>query len=638
MFGVRAARSGVAVGGDFDGVGAAIALASLAVALGAAWQSARAMRWQETDLQQVTARLAVAVLDEVRTARQQLLGDHDKTIDVQFVLRPAPAHTADGAAAGGQLQTVVDYYRRLRPRRLVISGAPGAGKTVLALQLMLRLLEQRTPDDPVPVRLSLASWNSDEDLGRWIARHLRDVYRLPAASARELVTARRVLPVLDGLDEMDADPTPGYASRAGRAVRAVNRYQHTGGKAELVLTCRTRTYDTLEDLQVWAQDAARVEISPVDQTRAGTFLRDRATDPDRWQPVVDALEQAPSGPLARGLSTPWRLTLASLVYEARDETTGAYQRDPAELLSSGLDTPEAVSKHLLDLLVPAVTPLHNRQHGTHYTPEQACAWLITLAAYLNDNATTGRTVGGWPLSGTDIVLHELWPLAGTRLPRVVHAALTAIAWLACAFVMLPQVSIGFSSGQLMSTGAFSLVITWAVVAAWVTIWPEPNRMGLRRIRNPADRRRAATQLAGWLVAGLVTGLVAELTGGLTAGLTGGLVAGLAGGFIGPGTLGNVTPRDVVRNDLAFGFGFGLTIGLTIGLAFGLAVALIGGLAGMRYVALLVCTRRWGRRLPWRLGRFLQWCYGAGLLRIAGTAYQFRHRELQDHLASRTPLS
>jgi hypothetical protein len=39
------------------------------------------------------------------------------------------------------------------------------------------------------------------------------------------------------------------------------------------------------------------------------------------------------------------------------------------------------------------------------------------------------------------------------------------------------------------------------------------------------------------------------------------------------------------------------------------------------------------RLPWRLGRFLHACYQAGILRIAGSAYQFRHRELQDHLAT-----
>ncbi|MEU7942511.1 hypothetical protein [Microbispora bryophytorum] len=72
--------------------------------------------------------------------------------------------------------------------------------------------------------------------------------------------------------------------------------------------------------------------------------------------------------------------------------------------------------------------------------------------------------------------------------------------------------------------------------------------------------------------------------------------------------------------------FGLGIGLPLGLPF--------GLSGSRYVALLVCTRRWNAIwLPWRLGRFLHWAYSVGLTRIAGIAYQFRHRELQDYLAT-----
>ncbi|WP_079031995.1 hypothetical protein [Streptomyces specialis] len=60
-------------------------------------------------------------------------------------------------------------------------------------------------------------------------------------------------------------------------------------------------------------------------------------------------------------------------------------------------------------------------------------------------------------------------------------------------------------------------------------------------------------------------------------------------------------------------------------------AVLGGPAMLRYASLLLCTRG---RLPWRLGSFLHRCYRHGLLRAAGGAYQFRHRELQEHLATR----
>jgi hypothetical protein len=39
-----------------------------------------------------------------------------------------------------------------------------------------------------------------------------------------------------------------------------------------------------------------------------------------------------------------------------------------------------------------------------------------------------------------------------------------------------------------------------------------------------------------------------------------------------------------------------------------------------------------RRFPWRLMAFLEDAYRLGLLRVVGSAYQFRHAELQDHLA------
>ena len=42
-----------------------------------------------------------------------------------------------------------------------------------------------------------------------------------------------------------------------------------------------------------------------------------------------------------------------------------------------------------------------------------------------------------------------------------------------------------------------------------------------------------------------------------------------------------------------------------------------------------------RRLPLRLMRFLDQAHRMGLLRVVGSAYQFRHAELQDHLAARS---
>jgi hypothetical protein len=299
--------------GSFDPVGTVIALAGLAVGVVALSLAVRAQRHAETDVTGVAGRLAVAIGQAETKARWQLLGKHDRTIDVQFTLHPAAAHNAVRAGSKGTLEEVVAYYRKLQPRRMVITGVGGSGKTVLAVELILGLLKDRAADDPVPVRISATSLDTscrpETAVADWLIGHLRQVVGLPEAAARQLVAARMVLPVLDGLDEMDAIEEPGYASRAGAVIRACNAYLDGGQKAAMVLTCRISQYEALEKAREWVHDAARVQLSSVGTNEARSFLTRRVADGGRWQPVLDQMRRPGRRPLAGALSTPWRLTL-----------------------------------------------------------------------------------------------------------------------------------------------------------------------------------------------------------------------------------------------------------------------------------------------------------------------------------------
>ncbi|MET7845684.1 hypothetical protein ABZT45_45695, partial [Streptomyces sp. NPDC005356] len=149
------------------------------------------------------------------------------------------------------------------------------------------------PEDPVPVRLPLAFWDlltashrgtvpstgaghtpgdAVKVVRAWVCRHLVDTYRgISPTAAAALMDAGLILPVLDGLDEMDAADTPGYGSRARQALDVLNAFQRGRAKASLVLTCRSGQYQALEALEAWAQDAARVEIGRISpaQSRPG---------------------------------------------------------------------------------------------------------------------------------------------------------------------------------------------------------------------------------------------------------------------------------------------------------------------------------------------------------------------------------
>ncbi|UXY40511.1 NACHT domain-containing protein [Streptomyces albidocamelliae] len=633
-----------------------VALAPTMPAAYLAWAAYREDREEAAaDLEAKATMLANSVAAAETLQRAQLLGPGAHRIDLAFNLRAEPANNATGGAPYGRFTDIVSYYKSLRPARLVITGEPGAGKTLLALDLLLGLLSHpnRTPADPIPIRLSLAGWESDRPLTEWLTEKVHQHYRdrgVTAADAAVLVEQRRILPVLDGLDEMDTDDTPAARRRAARALQQLNTYQDPTGSAPVILTCRTAQYEQLTALDVRMREAARIEITAVTPTQADAYLTARSVRPDRWRLVLDTLATVPGGTLARALDTPWRLNLAVTAYEERHPETLAYLRDPADLIA--MASPSAVRDHLLALYLSAASS----QHPTHprgYRPDRTHRWLAALAAHL---ATTPAATG----SGTDLVLHRLWPMAGPRRVRTADALIAAFAAAVFYALWLTQVPIGLSTSQLAGGTLGALV---AVGLVWHASRPvgDPETLQVHLLRTPAGRRQIAPAIAlqflGGLMVGVVFGLLVGLVDGLRAGLVVGSVIGLGSGLT-VGFLQGLTaplrdapptdPRYPLRDTLivalvtasvtglgswlAFGFMMGPALGVLNGVGAGLVSGFYLGTedVGRRYLVFLCCSRR---QLPWRLGPFLNWAYGAGLLRISGVAYQFRHRELQDWLAA-----
>ncbi|URM88878.1 NACHT domain-containing protein [Streptomyces sp. MRC013] len=237
-------------------------------------------------------------------------------------------------------------FRALPRRRLVVLGEPGAGKTALAVLLVRELVRDASPGEPVPVLLDLAPWNPQkESLGDWMGRRIREDY--PALrnheiygrdAARKLVAAGRVLPVLDGFDELSPELRPYALAAVNRAI-AVHE--------PLILASRTAEYRAAVEVGDVVTAAASVVALPARADDVAAYLGS-VVAPQRasvWRPVTDEITRNPDGPLARALSLPLNVWLARTVYSAPDS-------DPAELL--GHADAESVSHHLLDSLVPAV--------------------------------------------------------------------------------------------------------------------------------------------------------------------------------------------------------------------------------------------------------------------------------------------
>lgn len=602
--------------------------------------------------------LARAVHDSECEQWHRLVGGDVKRIDLSYTRHPTAGRMAAGAATSGRLLAsgpdhgvgpdVVGYFRRIDPRRLLVTGQPGAGKTTLALGLVTELLERPEANEPVPVRLSLSRWNTDTDLDAYLTEQLSETYDMAPKEAAQLVRRRLVLPVLDGLDELDPlreDGTPDpRAPRARSVLAALNTYRGREGSrlGPVVLTCRTDHYEAFgthpgaDGGQLL--DAARIEVDPVPAADAHAYLKDRTLGPDRWRGLLEVLEREPDGSLARILSTPWRLCLVATVYR----TSG----DPSELLAH--PTPEQLDADLLARFVPASVLLH-AEHSEHsvcsaypeYTPERVHHWLHRLARHLENpdgEASRERTVR----DRTDIALHRLWPMAGVERVRRLDGFLTAGLYTLFVPLILSLPCRVDISGPV----AFGAYLVWC--AATGKKVGAPNRLHVRGLRGRSGRRALAWVLGLSLVCGLGSGVFFTVYYGLPAGLASGVslvVLYLLSGAMTRTPSRAARPGDLVFDDLAArsvqGVAYGLMLGIPFGTMFGtpvgLSMGLVGALTmsggvGRRYLVLLLCAR-WEKILPARPGVFLDWACEAGLMRLSGPAYQFRHQELQHWLAA-----
>ncbi|MGQ0773111.1 MAG: hypothetical protein ACT4NY_01610 [Pseudonocardiales bacterium] len=678
-----------------------VAVAGLLVALVAARSGS-----ESTDQLRLTARrLARDVCGLETGVLARLMADtgDPAPADVSFTQPALIYWRVDGGARRGTLSEVEGYYRSLSCGRLVVLGEPGAGKTVLAIKLVRDLAAAvlATPDDvrpfpPVPVRLSLPSFDPGDvaaattevisaRLDAWLSQHLVTVFGLSGKVARALVREGRILPVLDGLDEMDIDDT--RPLRAAAVIRALN-HPSTGGLRPVVITCRTSRYHQLSAApdatdgdrpagpeatqRKVVQDATAVGVEPLTVQRVIEYLTYRFPDPTdparieyRWRPIIDRLTANNSGdPLVAALSSPLRLFL----------TVTSYRHDASRPNNlTNLDTADQIDNHLFTQLVPAVLTQHPAT-GREYTAATVTRWLTTLARHL----TWQGEHGGSP---SDLWLHLLWPAAGERAPRYTAAALMTTSVTILYLIIF---------GLIVYVGAWdsiwlAFVVTGAtivVVVAWRASQcaVDLRRLDLRDLRTSAGRRRirqffvSGSKLGfkvGFILGFLLffvliiseEGVAISLAGGVIVGVLFGFAFGLVGGLV--GALGAHPPfidhpSRLVRQGLVHlatvTVVFGLVIGFLAGfvassaygnwLEFGIVFALLFGFpVGFMFAAnspwprYIFATRTLARRgdLPRRPAVFLDWAYDAGLMRLAGISVQFRHREFQTWLITRSQL-
>nr|SBO97648.1 hypothetical protein BN4615_P7164 [Nonomuraea gerenzanensis] len=548
------------------------------------------------------------VVREEDRARKGLLGGYD-IAPVSFGPQPGPAPDRDSGPGPDDLQAIGRFFDALHPQRLLVVGESGAGKTVLAIELVLQLLEDRQPpDEPrmVPVRLNAARWTLGRPFEPWLAEQLTQDFGLASEDARRLVRDRRVLPVMDGLDELDPEPRPGGTPRrAIGLLQELNRYSDLSGRrpGAAVVTCRADRHAELRQAGAGLDNAALIHLHDLTVDQIAAYLGDRWPDGHPRARHRDTVRAALSGPAGKAvhtaLATPWRLLLTVTAVESGADPAELLRADPAADPHDGADR---IARRLLEAYVPAATRLTPRAaHGTPYRPEQVRSWLVHLADHLRWQAarTTEEERPPPGLTAIDLVPHLLWPVGGRRLVRVLHGG--------CCVLLAITAMLAFWTGSAIDdlgdlhrepgpeqTLTLALMASWVGIAAGLSLSSWPAAAGGRT--NVPARRRLTGALLGAL-AGVPVGVLGGLSGlamtegrifgpgfAVVAGGTGGLTLGAVIGLTAAGRIGaeRMTASEAIRAEPVTLLGFGLCGALTglapLRLAHAGPVALVAGLS------------------------------------------------------------
>ncbi|WP_241251307.1 NACHT domain-containing protein [Candidatus Protofrankia californiensis] len=572
----------------------------------------------------------------------------------------APWATSPAQLAGRDKE-IIDVLDRIPTGRLVILGEPGAGKTILAVRLLLALLARRAQGGqggPVPVLLSLASWNpTDQDLTSWLETSLiRNHSGLDAPApdatgqnrnrAQALLDRRLLLPILDGLDELPP------ALRATALAKISEMLPDGQG---LVLTCRKQAFRWAIRPSYWGgvesklKGAAAVVLRTLTPDEVADYFQKAPGGPvvtARWDEVVASFTATSPPPVTRVLTTPLMASLAHTIYNPRRGESLQGVPNPVDLLNpTRFPTATSVREHLLDEFIPAAYRPH-----PHRKVQQ---WLQFLARHLEDR-----------LHGTpDLAWWQLRTAAPWRFLDLIARLTFGLAFglgIACAarFMLGPGIGPGLGAmAGLVAGDRFARVCGLRMEPSRGVRW-QPSLVGFRIGRM------------GGLVYGLAYGFTAGIVYGIAAGLAYGLTVGFTFGLTGAVAelRTAASPKTVLKRDRrAFrilGFTQGLSGAVTYGLGGGFMVVFVskltdGGLTdgGLTVVLVLILAgwftgmltgglsqAAWGwfalarlwlaasGQVPWRFMGFLADAHERGVLRQVGAVYQFRHVELQRRLA------
>lgn len=573
---------------------------------------------------------------------------------------------------------VADVFQQLgEGRTLLILGEPGSGKTITLLTLARDLLirAENDVDHPIPVVFNLSSWvNEKIPIAEWLVEELNTKYQVPRKIGAALVKEQQLLPLLDGLDEVQ-----GKLQEA--CVTALNEFnQHYA--LEMVVCSRVKVYESLS-VRLNFQTALYLRSLSLAQ------IRQHLQKPgSSFQELLAIIEQDVG--FQELAKSPLMLGIMTLAYQGMNVT----------------DLPKA---HRLEerrqQLFNAYIERMFRHRVSHqrYSKAQIVQWLGWLARRMTQQSQSVFLIEGmqpaWLMTGSQRLVYQILVRFWVAAIAIFHLSLIAghkpdpiqpifdlgdsligLAWgllAGCVYALLGGM-ISQLRFSLLSRGLEGIILGLSFgLAVWLGVpdWGMRGGMAIALIYGmvgtiihaPLQKeiesadivrwswRRAVEKSGSTLLIGisLALGVNLEPMNSLVLALMIGIVFGFeTSSEVDCSTVPNQGIRRSLTNTATLFLVVGLLTGVlcaftespVAGVVNGLSLGLVSGLLGGRGSA-IACIKHgvlrlllwWRHAIPWNYARFLDDASDRIFLQKVGGGYVFMHRLFMEHFAT-LPLS
>nr|WP_322715963.1 NACHT domain-containing protein [Nostoc sp. ChiQUE02]MDZ8228818.1 NACHT domain-containing protein [Nostoc sp. ChiQUE02] len=457
--------------------------------------------------------------------------------------------------------------------KLLILGAPGSGKTTTQLELAHELIKQaeEQPDYPVPVLFNLSSWKDDrQSITDWLVAELKSKYGVSTKLGKDWVDNQQLLPLLDGLDELDPQ-------RQESCVQAINQFLASENRPfSLVVCSRSEEYSNYStQLQlngaIYLQSLTNNQIC--DYLTSINYI-------ELWSTISNDLD------LLELVKTP--LLLSITVLASQEISVEQWQH-----LNSTADR----IQYLLDAYVGRMLTrdINSRAYFQNKIPiaRKTRMWLVWLAKRMQTEAQI------------EFLIEQLQPsLLKTKISKIIY---NLVVWVVIQTLIFGLIFgligglifgliIGPSYGLILGLLGLIRGLFFGMLFGMFTglcfglsnaFFGDIIDYQLEQINLIKFNKTFNKTIIKWLILGLILGLISVLIiddpsprSRLISGLILGLILGLISGTIGDKIQAVETLNfsyHKFKKGLIIGLSYGLIIGMISGLITGLSYGLISGL-------------------------------------------------------------